>query len=218
MTHDTLIGYVILSFCGTALLSWLLTLWRDSKRKTSIHAADTSLDDVALSALSSIGFGKGRLRKDGMMELRPPIGLRIIAPAIATVFLLKTDFSPLLESFGLRDPGLQSWAVTGLLVILGLAVLQLNFAQSLAYDQTRIECKGVQMKPQTRDLSGLVDIAVHPKRPALVLTFADQERLYVPKFLNGRAGFVGSMRVIAAENRSRGLEAPRQGLLAQMGF
>ena len=47
---------------------------------------------------------------------------------------------------------------------------------------------------------GLTGIEMHPKRPALVLSFADQPHLYIPKYLSGRETFIAEMRAIAAQN------------------
>ena len=217
MTHDQIIGFALVSLAVAGVSSWALTRWRNKKGRASIYATDESTEEVALSFLSTLG-GRAKVRRDGMVEMRPPFGARVLVPVVAAVILIGTDLAPLLQSLGISDPTHQTWTYVGLLVLLAGFTIQMNLFQKVTYSDETITCTGVQLKPQKRTLSDLVDIAVHPKRPALVLSFADQERLYIPKFLTGREDFVAFMSTVAAENRAKGLTVPRKGFAESFGF
>ena len=150
--------------------------------------------------------------------MRPPIGARIIVPIIGAILLLGVDLAPLFQSFGASSPGMLFWSKAGTLAALAVFTLHTNISQRVVYSDRWITCRGVQLTAQTRKLSDLVDIAVHPKRHALVLTFAEQKRMYVPKFLTGREAFVLHMRMIIEANLARGKTVPEPDPLARVGF
>lgn len=203
---------------AAAVLTPFYYRWRNAKGKAGIHAADESLEEVGLSAVMNLGTGQAKPGVDGRLILRPPFGTRILGPAVAAILLATFDFGPFLASLGLTDPqllfliGCAAWA------LLAYTVFMLNARQQVIVDGDMLTCRGVQLSTQTRDLSGLVDIRVHPKRPALVLTFANQPRLYIPKFLTGRGTFVPLMEEIATGNRALGMRAAPDGIMARAGF
>ncbi len=216
MDIETTILLAFLGLIASGVGSVLFRLWKRRKGKASAFARDTSLDDVAFTAISSIGFGRATERIDGKFEHRPPFGARILGPAIAGVFLATVDFTPLLPS-SLSEQH-QTWAIYALWGLLAYTLLQLNFVQRVVYDRTEIEAFGVDLKPQRRMLDDLVDIETQSKRGSLVLTFATQKRLHVPNLLEDRARFVSAMQEIAAANQARGVAVPRKGLAASLGF
>ncbi|SDX89189.1 hypothetical protein SAMN05444358_11456 [Ruegeria halocynthiae] len=175
MSHDDLMTPALLSLGVRIFISWGLTRWRNSKGRTSIFANDQSLEDVGLSFISSLFNSFSPNRVDGITELRPPWGLRDLAPVIALVLLLTTELSPLWESVGIHDPVIHKAALIALCLIFGYSWFILLFVQKVVYDGSFIECYGVDATKQERKLSDLVDIRVHDKRPALVLTFAQQK-------------------------------------------
>ena len=218
MNDISLAALAPLLLVAVALLLRFLNWWRSAKGRASVFAADHDLDDVAMSAMSMYGAGKGRRRRDGMIELRVPFGLAIILPAVAAMFLMTMDLSAPMAAMGIADPQIQGGVIIGLLLFICWTVFQTGFLQKIAYDSDKIECHGMDLKPQTRTLDDLVDIAMHPRRPALVLTFAAQKRLYVPKALEDRDAFVQEMTRIAKANRARGLQMPAEPLAAKLGL
>lgn len=202
----------------SAVLTPLFFKWRNKKGKASIYAADTSFEDVGMSTIMSVGSGAARPDINGRLILRPPFGTRILGPLVAAAILAFFDFGPALASVGLADPNYQRWLGYAMWALLAYTVVVLNLRQRVVVDGETLSCTGVQLSPQTRDLTGLVNITVHPKRPALVLTFAGQPRLYIPKHLTGRSTFVPLMEEIAARNRAAGLSAKPEGLMARAGF
>lgn len=218
MSHDELMTTVLLSFGVGIFISWGLTRWRNSKGRTSVFANDESLEEVGMSFISSMFNSFSPNRVDGITELRPPWGLRVLAPILALALFLTTDMSPLWDSVGVHDPLIRKGALIALCLFFGYSWFMLLFVQKVVYDGSFIECYGVDASKQERNLSDLVDIRVHEKRPALVLTFAQQKPLYIPKFLSHRAEFVSRMEAIAQQNRSNGLAAPALTLANRFGF
>lgn len=188
---------------GGLLASLLVTIsfrrWRKSKGKASIFAQDDSFEDVGLSVLSAL-FPSRAATEDFRTVLRPPWGLRLGAPVLAAVFLVYVDLTPLVESLSWATPehGQLFKAITG--VFLAYSTIMLLFFQRIVYDKREIRSYGMDLRPQTRDLSGLIRIEVHPSRPALVMTFDDQPHLYIPKFLSQRDQFIREMNEVIARN------------------
>ncbi|MEM6760747.1 MAG: hypothetical protein AAF601_14825 [Pseudomonadota bacterium] len=202
------------------MIDYLVRLWRDTKGRASAFATDTSLESVGMSAISLMGGAGGTTLDDGSTELRPTWGMRLGMPALAALFFFAMDPNLLfgwvpLIGFG---PNSAYWAM----VLLGWMVLwttvSLNFFQRVAYDGDTIHCEGTSMRPQTRDLAGLVDIEVHEKRPVLVLTFSDQDHLYIPKFISQRETFLADMDAIIERNLDEGQDLPEDELFKRMGF
>lgn len=218
MDHDTTIATAIAMLLGAFALNIGLRRWRKAKGRSSVFAADASLDDIGLSAISAIDTEPEAEPADGAMVLRPALGIRILAPVIAGVFLYTVDIDPLLHSVGISDGGTQHWTKVILGWMLVYSVIHMNLFQKVAYSDTDIACTGVDIRTQYRDLSDLVDIAVHDKRPALVLTFANQKPLYVPKFITQRSRFISDMAQIAANNRAKGMTPPASTLATRLGF
>lgn len=198
MIDDTL----LLAVCGigaSVLLTIAFRLWKKSKGETSVFAQDDSLEDVGLSVLSA-AFPSRATTEDFRTVLRPPWGLRIGGPILAALMLIYVDLTPLTESVGWALP--EGARILKLVIGAGLAysTAMLLFVQRVAYDRREIRSYGIDPRPQTRQLSGLTGIEMHPKRPALVLSFADQPHLYIPKYLSDRETFIAEMRAIAAQN------------------
>ncbi|MEM1237420.1 MAG: hypothetical protein AAGI10_10650 [Pseudomonadota bacterium] len=196
----------------------IIVPWRKSKGKTSIFAQDTSFDDVGTTLLSTVGSQEVRKGVDGRTEMRPPFGYRVLTPAVMALVVLSFDERALMADMGLTNPTYQTYAIIGFWVLFAYGLFEMNFRQRVIYDATQITVWGVDLRAQTRDLTQLVDIRVHEKRPALVLTFSDGKRLYVPMHLNGRDHFVTEMEAIVAHNLARGERAPQAGFMARAGF
>lgn len=196
----------------------VIAAWARTKGKDSIFAQDTSLEDVGVTLVSEIGANRGRDFLDGRRELRPPFGTRAIAPFVLLIMLIGYGPRELMSLAGLTDPTYQTYAILAFWVLFAYTLFELNVRQRVIYGHGQISVWGVNLRRQDRDLSELVAIEVHEKRPALVLTFADGSRLYAPKHLNGRARFLREMKAIIADNQSRGLRRPAQGQAARLGF
>lgn len=195
-----------------------LACWRNQKGRTSIFAQDAHLESVGFSLIASLFDSRSMQRIDGITEMRPPWGMRLLAPGLASFLFLTTDLSPLWHSVGINDPRVHVTFLSICCALTGYSWFMLLFFQKVVYDRAQIECSGVDISHQHRDLSDLVDIHVHKRRPALVLTFAHQKPLYIPKFLSGRAKFVTEMEAIAQQNLAQGLTAPAPTLASQLGF
>lgn len=218
MELNEALGWMLISLGTAVLTAVLVSMWAKSKGRTSIFASDKGLEEVALSLIWGAGSTPPAKRDDGFIELRPTMGVRLGAPVIGAFVVCVTDLSPLLELFGLYEPSQQWWGYAAIWVLLAFTAVQLNFVQRVTYRDDYIACIGVDPRPQVRDLSELVDISVHPKRPALVLTFARELPLYIPKFISHREAFLAEMERIAAENRARGQTARPGGLAERFGF
>jgi hypothetical protein len=216
MTHDQTFLLVLESIAISGVVMIALRVWRRSKGKTSIFAQDESLEEVSLSAVSA-AFPSRPTTEDFKTVLRPPWGLRLGAPIIGAVFLIYVDLGPVVESLGWAEPvhAFAAKVITG--VALAYSAFMVLFVQRVVYDRHEIRCHGIDLRPQTRDLSGLRSITLHTKRPALVLTFVDQPHLYIPKFLSRRAQFISDMEAIAVQN-AHPAEAERPTLRYRMGF
>ncbi len=215
MIDDTL----LLTVCGigaSLLLTIAFGIWKRSKGKTSIFAQDDTLEDVGLSVLSA-AFPSRATTEDFRTVLRPPWGLRIGGPILAALMLIYVDLTPLTESLGWALPEGPRLFKLGIGAVLAYTTAMLLFVQRVAYDRREIRSYGMDPRAQTRQLSGLTGIEMHPNRPALVLSFADQPHLYIPKYLSDRETFIAEMRAIAAQNA---LAAPdhHQSLRYRMGL
>lgn len=218
MNDDQLMTYVVLSLVASAFVYIGIRRWKNAKGATSIYAQDDSFEDIGMSFISSLFNTTPVKFGDGRIELRPPVGLILIAPLIALVFTTYTDFEPLWGSLGIAPGWIRDIIYYGLAAVFCYTWFMLLFVQKVIYSDTQITCHGVDLRPQTRDLSDLVDICVHEKRPALVLTFERQKPLYIPKFLSHRAQFISTMEKIAAQNTGDGMIARPSTWQNRMGF
>ncbi|MEL7092674.1 MAG: hypothetical protein AAFN94_13155 [Pseudomonadota bacterium] len=203
------------------MIDYLVKMWRDTKGRASAFATDNSLEEVGMSAISIIGSGSYTTLDDGRTELRPTWGMRLGMPALAAFVFFTIDpdlifgWLPLL-GFG---PNAVHWAMVLLGWGLMFATISLNFFQRVAYDGDTIHCEGTNLRHQTRDLSGLVDIEVHEKRPVLMLTFSDQAHLYIPKYISQREAFLADMDAIIERNLDAGQDVPDEdGLFQRLGL
>ena len=103
MTFEQSLFPFLASIGGAVLVTYGITRWRNSKSATSVFAQDSSLEDVGLSALSSLFSRAPKDFGNGRKELRPTWGIRLIAPVVALVFLIFTDLSPFWQSFGIHS-------------------------------------------------------------------------------------------------------------------
>lgn len=193
-----------------------MLLWRRSTGKSSIFAQDDSLEEVGLSALSA-AFPSRPTTEDFKSVLRPPWGLRLGAPIIGAIFLIYLDLEPVLESLGWAEPfhAVVAKVATGL--VLAYSAFMVLFVRRIVYDSREIRCHGLDLRAQMRKISELRSITLHPKRPALVLSFVDQPHLYIPKFLGQRAQSIAEMEAFAANN-AHPPEAGRPALRFRMGI
>ncbi|SLN72359.1 hypothetical protein ROA7450_04035 [Roseovarius albus] len=218
MSHDQQITYAILSLVAVATMCIGIRCWRNAKGATSIYAQDERFEDIGMTLLSSLFQTAPVKLGDGRIELRPPMGLILIAPFLALVFTTYTDFGPLWESLGIASGWIRDVIYYGLAAVFCYSWFMLLFVQKVIYSDKQITCHGVDLRSQTRDLDDLVGIRVHEKRPALVLTFERQKPLYIPKFLSHRAQFVSAMEKIAAQNTRDGMVARPTSRQNRMGF
>ncbi len=192
--------------------------WRNAKSRTSIFAQDSNPEEVGFSALSSL-FSRAPIDLGhGKTELRPTWGIRLLAPLVALVFLIFMDFSEFWRSLGLESTTSQFAVYVGFGLVLGYSWFMMLFVQRIVYDDHYIVCHGVDLRPQSRRLSDLVDIRVHEKRPALVLSFSEQPTLYVPKFVSHRETFIRDMEEISANNINNGAVHPLPRWQEHIGF
>lgn len=218
MAHDELMVWAVFGLAGGVILSAALIAWRRSKGAMSVFAQDNSLEDIGFTAVSAAFDTTSINRIDGITELRPTWGIRLFAPIIALTLFLFVDLGPFFESIGLNDRRYRSWAVLFVMAVFAYTWCMLLFFQKVTYDDKFIDSAGIDVTSQTRSLKDLVGIRQHEKRPALVLTFAEQKPLYVPKFISQRAKFIADMEIIASHNRENGLAAQKPSLTEKLGF
>lgn len=218
MTFEQSLFPFLISLGAAALGAYGITRWRNTKGATSVFAQDSSLEDVGLSALSSLfstaptDLGKGR------KELRPTWGIRLIAPVVALVFLIFTDLSPFWQSFGVQSETAHLVINCVIGAALGYSWFMLLFVQRIVFDDHYIMSYGIDLRSQSRRLSDLTGIRVHEQRPALVLTFAQQPPLYIPKFLSHRETLIQRLEEISADNLNNGAVPSLPRLRDQVGF
>ncbi|MEO1779831.1 MAG: hypothetical protein AAFU63_13690 [Pseudomonadota bacterium] len=221
MERNTTIGILLLA--GAVMLNLRRIWWRRTVGRSALFASDAAIEDSALSAITGQADPQHieitrDIAQDGPTTLRPMRSLRMLAPAIAALLLYIVDIGPALQSIGITGTGLQHW----LSVLIGwmLVYASLHFAvfHKLSFDDTILTYAGFDPRTHQRRLDDLVEIACHPARPALVLTFAAQRRLYIPNVFDQRDRFIADMAAIAAANRARGLDVPAPTLAARLGF
>lgn len=206
------------SIAASVFVTHAVVRWRNSKSRTSVFAQDSSLEDVGLSALSSFLAKAPVPLAHGKTELRPTWGLRLIAPMIAILFLAFTDFTPLWNSLGVNAPALRSGIIVLTGIIIGYTWFMLLFVQRVVYDSREIQSHGISLRCDQRSLQDLVDIRVHDSRPSLVLSFATQDPMYIPKFLSHREAFIAAMQEIIERNSNKGMEPAMPGWRERAGL
>lgn len=218
MSFEQSLFLALLSFAYAAITAFAVRRWRASKADTSIFAQDEDVSEIVFSALSSLFSAEPVNPGQGRVELRPTRGVRLLAPPFAIVIVALTDLGPLWSSVGLDSGGLPDPVQGGIVALFGYSWFMMLFVQRVIYDSAHIVCHGVALRPQTRHLWDLVDIKVHDTRPALVLTFARQPPLYVPKFLSHRETFISAMKAIAQDNARFGLRPRETRVQDRLGF
>lgn len=208
MTFEHSLFPFLASIGGAVLVTYGIARWRSSKSATSVFAQDTSLEDVGLSALSSLFSTAPTELGNGRKELRPTWGIRLIAPLVALAVLIFTDLSPLWNSLGIQSATAHLALVCLFGLVLGYSWAMLLFVQRVVYDDHYIMSHGIDLRSQTRRLSDLTGFRVHERRPALVLTFAEQAPLYIPKFLSHREVLIQRLEEISANNLNNGAVPP----------
>ncbi len=218
MSNDQQLIYAILILVASACVFISVRRWRNWKGRSSIYAQDSSFEDIGLTFISSL-FNTAPVKLgDGRVEIRPPMGLCLITPVIAVVFVTYTNFEPLWESLGIAPGWIRDAIYYGLAIVFSYTWFMLLFVQKVIYSEREIVSHGTDLRTQARDLSDLIDIRVHEKRPALVLTFAGQKPLSIPKFLSHRAQFITAMQKIAEQNTSNGMTTPEPSWQNRLGF
>ena len=185
--------------------------WSKFKKDTSIYKGSTSADDVVFAKLSNVGEGKAIHHIDGRIELRPPVGYRILAPLGGLVLIALVDWDTILHDVGLTNETHQLIAKLVFAGAMLFALFELNFRQRVVYDQHEISSLCATLTMQTRRLDTLLEIGHHPKQNFLVFGFSDQPNLHVPKFLANRDAFLADMEAIAAANRAKGDHVRKEG-------
>ena len=185
--------------------------WSKCKKDTSIYKGSTSADDVVFAKLSNVGEGKAIHHIDGRIELRPPVGYRILAPLGGLVLIALVDWDTILHDVGLTNETHQLIAKLVFAGAMLFALFELNFRQRVVYDQHEISSLCATLTMQTRRLDTLLEIGHHPKQNFLVFGFSDQPNLHVPKFLANRDAFLADMEAIAAANRAKGDHVRKEG-------
>ncbi len=80
MTFEQSLFPFLISIGAAVLVTYGITRWRNAKDATSVFAQDSSLEDVALSALSSLFSKAPTDLGNGRTELSPTWGFRRSAP------------------------------------------------------------------------------------------------------------------------------------------
>ena len=154
----------------------------------------------------------------GVFQSRPSLGMRLVAPLCALLFLVLTDMAPVLGAAGLGGLGLGLFLKTAICLAFGYTWYMLLFQQRVVWGHGHITAYGLGLTWQCRRLEGLTDIRPHTSKPVLVLSFDDQAPLHIPKYLAHRTRFLQDMQDVVHDNANNGAIVPWTQLRAQMGM
>ena len=202
---DALMVIAILSLALTVSVAIFFKKWAASKSNTSLFKHDSGFDDVGLNLMAMLGQTKATKSRRGMTELRPPIGARFLLPIFAAMTFYATSFDPFWESLGLNSDKMQTPVTLCVMALLLYTWVMITFVQKITYDQNSITVRGVQLSTETRDLSSLVSIEKHEKRPIFVMKFARGNELHAPSFISQRQKFVNDMKAVILKNTQQGV-------------
>ncbi len=195
----------ILSLALTVAVAVFFKKWTASKSNTSLFKHDTGLDDVGLNLMAMLGQTKVTKSSRGMTELRPPVGARFLLPIFAALTFFATSFDPFWESLGLSSDKMQMPVTFCVMALLLYTWVMITFVQKITYNQNTITVRGVQLSSETRDLSSLISIKKHEKRPIFVMKFARGKELHAPSFISQRQKFVSDMKAVISKNTQQGI-------------
>lgn len=200
MTHDQAMIYTVVGVIAGLALTGTLAKWRGDKAGASVFASDDT---------SGVPVQSGDLPQDDdpeaptapWTELRPAWGIRIIVPFVALVLMFTVDTAPFWNAMSITNQILKNGAFVCVGALLAYNWFMVLFVQRVIYDAEKIESCGTDFVPQSRDLTNLISIRDHEKRPVLVLAFVDQKPLYVPKYIAQRGRFMADMERMVRANR-----------------
>lgn len=200
MTHDQAMIYTVVGVIAGLALTGTLAKWRGDKAGASVFASDDTSGAPAQS---------GDLPQDDdpetptaqWTELRPAWGVRIIVPFVALVLIFTVDTAPFWNAMSITNQILKNGAFVCVGALLAYNWFMVLFVQRVIYDAEKIESCGTDFVRQSRDLTNLISIRDHEKRPVLVLAFVDQKPLYVPKYIAQRGRFMADMERMVRANR-----------------
>ena len=197
MTHDQAMIYTVVGVIAGLTMTGALAKWREGK-------AEPTVFEPGQTAPQSADFHEHDQSEDqssGWTELRPAWGVRVIVPFAALVLLFTVDTAPFWNALNITHQFVKNGAFIGVGAVLAYNWFMVLFVQRVTYDTQKIESCGTNFVPQSRDLTSLISIRDHEKRPILVLAFVDQKPLYVPKYIAQWGRFMADMERIVRANR-----------------
>jgi hypothetical protein len=197
MTHDQAMIYTVVGVIAGLAMTGTLAKWRQDKAGPPVFAPGETADPSAALPEDD----DAELHPSGWTELRPAWGVRVIVPFVALVLLFTVDTAPFWNFFAVSNQLLKNAAFVLVGALLAYNWFMVLFVQRVTYDSQKIESCGSDFVPQSRDLTSLISVRDHEKRPVLVLAFIDQKPLYVPKYIAQRGRFLADMERIVRANR-----------------
>ncbi len=197
MTHDQAMIYTVVGVIAGLAVTGTIAKWRHDKAGPPVFAPGETAHPSA--ELREVEDTEGQ--PTGWTELRPAWGIRVIVPFVALVLLFTVDTTPFWNALAISNQLIKNAAFALVGVLLAYNWFMVLFVQRVTYDAQKIESCGSDFVPQSRDLTSLISIRDHGKRPVLVLAFVDQKPLYVPKYIAQRGRFMADMERIVRANR-----------------
>ncbi|SFM59695.1 hypothetical protein [Shimia aestuarii] len=209
----------ILFLALTLSLSWFVTfaVARILHRRDPgpVLSLNRECDSGIVAGLRDLLRAQPTECEPGVFQSRPSIGMRVIAPLCALLFLALTDMTPVLNATGVEALGLGTIVKTVICLGFGYLWYMLLFQQRVAWGHGYITAYGLNLTWQCRRLEGLTDIKPQASKPVLVMSFEDQAPLCIPKYLAHRTRFLQDMQEIAHDNANNGAIVPWTLLRAQ---
>ena len=198
---------VFLIWIVIAIMAFLVRTWVRSKGKTSVHAADETMDDIATSWIASkLDTGSQKIF-GGAETLRPTWGASLFIPMLGLILVSAID----VQSYDLQRWNISEAEITfssqfvyviqvAALVGLPIYCLHALFVQRVVVEGTSITSHGFSLRPQERDLRNLSHVEVHGRRKLLKLSFRNERPIYVPHYLSSRETFLTALNEQIDEN------------------
>lgn len=197
MTHDQAMIYTVVGVIAGLTMTGALAKWREGKAEPTVFEPGQTAPQAA--DLHEHDQSEGQ--SSGWTELRPAWGVRVIVPFVALVLLFTVDTAPFWNALNITHQFVKNGAFIGVGAVLAYNWFMVLFVQRVTYDTQKIESCGTNFVPQSRDLTSLISIRDHEKRPILVLAFVDQKPLHVPKYIAQRGRLMADMERIVRANR-----------------
>lgn len=213
MTFEHRLLLVSLSLVLTGMVAFGTFRWSRSVTRQSIkERGGKHPGKGGFPTLASLRDDAPRDLDNDRGELRPSWIARLIAPLVALFCMAVFDINPLLRLLGVQTLLGQQVFYALFCLVFASVWLAMLLHQRAVWGQGKLTWHGILFWRQERSLEKLVGVHAPDNSPVVMLRFADQWPLFVPKHLAHIDTFVAEMQRHADHNINNGAVPPMPGL------